>query len=138
MIYVIAADRLRCFKVGFSRDARTLKRRLIDLSRGLPVTARLVGVDGKGTVAHERELHALLSFCRAEGEWFWIDRWSEQFLRVVAQEGPSGAAQFLKQGMANWTHVPPANAPRSTGARQHNYASLRASEISNAISARPS
>lgn len=73
MLYFLQAGRNGPVKIGYSRDAATLKRRMAALSSGLPYEPKLLGViEGAGRQA-EQELHAQFSATRMRGEWFSPD-----------------------------------------------------------------
>ena len=68
MVYVIGNDEI--IKIGYTKNASSLKRRIKSLQTGCPFTLKIIKTFPKWTMKEERNLHKRFEEFRTSGEWF--------------------------------------------------------------------
>ena len=93
MIYVIQAGN-GAYKIGYTKDAKTMKRRLSSLQTGANRKLKLL-LTTEGGYEHEAGLHRLLEQYWVSGEWFdhgnWMDPLIDHAITLLSQH----SAEFV-------------------------------------------
>lgn len=131
MIYVLENDKGQV-KIGFSRDAKSLKGRISTLRTAHPDRLKLLA-KAEGDMDDEQRLHGLLKQYHIRREWFgyheWMDPLMENVIALLPVLGAAGVLEHTEDNLRNFMAFPVVRGPEGYVDYPAKYAGIRIADL---------